>query len=137
LPPLSGFVGKFAMLSGLLDAPVVTTAGIAFMALLIASGFLTLLALSRAGIRHFWTQVHETMPALPALEVLPVAALLAAAVAWTLAADPVMRHATETADGLRSATAYRRAVMGARQVANPVPKRAAAAPDALTVEAVQ
>ena len=67
------------------------------MALLIASGFFSLIALSRTGIRHFWTQPHATMPALPALEVLPVAALLAACLALTLAADPVMRHAAATA----------------------------------------
>ena len=137
LPPLSGFVGKVAMLSGLLDAPVVTPAGIAFMVLLITSGFLTLLALSRAGIRHFWTQVHATMPSLPALEVLPVAALLVAAAAWTIAANPVMHHAIETANGLHTATAYRHAVMNARQVANPVPKRAAAAPGPVSGEVVQ
>ena len=43
------------------------------MALLIVSGFLSLIALSRAGIRHFWTQQHASLPALRALEVLPVA----------------------------------------------------------------
>ena len=59
LPPLSGFVGKFAMLSGLLGgARGLTPADWAFMALLLVSGFLTLIALSRTGIRHFWTQPH-------------------------------------------------------------------------------
>ncbi len=126
LPPLSGFVGKFAMLTGLMDAHAVSASGVAFMVLLIVSGFLTLVALSRAGIRHFWTQIHETMPALPALEVLPVAGLLAACIALTAAADPVMHHAIATADGLRTATAYREAVFSARQIANPAPKKAPA-----------
>ncbi|AMM25679.1 monovalent cation/H+ antiporter subunit D [Variovorax sp. PAMC 28711] len=126
LPPLSGFVGKFAMLSGMMDAPSVSASGVTFMVLLIASGFLTLIALSRAGIRHFWTQIHETMPALPALEVLPVAALLAACVALTLAAEPVMQHVSATAEGLRTATAYRQAVFGARQIPNPPAKKASA-----------
>ena len=58
------------------------------MALLIVSGFFTLIALSRTGIRHFWTQPHATMPSLPALEVLPVAALLAACLALTLRRGP-------------------------------------------------
>ena len=61
LPPLSGFVGKFAMLSGLLDAPRVTPAAWVFMGLLLLSGFFSLLALGRTGIRHFWTQAHATM----------------------------------------------------------------------------
>ena len=120
LPPLSGFVGKFAMLSGLLDARSVSPAGWTFFGLLLLSGFLALLALSRAGIRHFWTLPLTAMPALRALEVLPVAALLAASVALTIEAGPVLQHATATADGLRTPVAYRAAVMGARQVANPV-----------------
>lgn len=120
LPPLSGFVGKFAMLSGMLGAARgLTPADWAFAALLIVSGFLSLIALSRTGIRHFWTQPHATLPALRALEVLPVAALLAACLALTLMAEPVMQHASATAQGLRSPSAYREAVLGARQRPGP------------------
>ena len=123
LPPLSGFVGKFAMLSGLLDGRAVASAGWTFLGLLIVSGFLSLIALSRTGIRHFWTQHHPTMPSLPALEVLPVAALLAACVALTVWAEPVMQHAQASAGGLRTPTAYREAVLGAKQKPNPVPAK--------------
>jgi multicomponent K+:H+ antiporter subunit D len=119
LPPFSGFVGKFAMLSSLLDAPVVSLAGWTFLAMLLASGFLTLVAFSRTGIRHFWTQDHGMMPSLRALEVLPVAALLAACVALTIEAEPVMQHAQATAEGLLHPDAYREAVFGARQVPSP------------------
>lgn len=128
LPPLSGFVGKFAMLSSLLDAPALGLASWAFMALLLLAGFLTLVALSRAGIRHFWTQPLDAIPSLRALEVLPVAALLAAAVALTIEAGPVMQHASATAQGLFEPKAYREAVMGARQVPNPSPPALAPAP---------
>ena len=120
LPPFSGFVGKFAMLSGLLDARHVETAGWIFMTLLIGSGFLTLLALSRSGIRHFWAPSHGTIPSLPAIEVLPVAALLGACVALTVGGGPVLQHARATAESLYSPTAYRQAVLGARQRPNPV-----------------
>ncbi|MFM9921556.1 monovalent cation/H+ antiporter subunit D [Variovorax sp. H27-G14] len=126
LPPLSGFVGKFAMLSGLLNAPAIGSAGWTFLTLLIVSGFLSLIALSRTGIRHFWTQPHATMPSLPALEVLPVAGLLAACVALTVWAEPVMQHAKATAEGLKTPTAYRQAVLGAKQVPNPVKKEGTA-----------
>ncbi|RYF36642.1 MAG: cation:proton antiporter, partial [Comamonadaceae bacterium] len=122
LPPLSGFVGKFAMLSGLLEARNVGSTAWGFMALLILSGFLTLVALSRAGIRHFWSQPMTAMPALRALEVLPVAALLAAAIALTVEAEPVMRHATATAEGLFNPANYRKAVMDTEPVPNPVPQ---------------
>ncbi|BEP34711.1 monovalent cation/H+ antiporter subunit D [Variovorax sp. V59] len=119
LPPLSGFVGKFAMLSGAFSTGGTSLPAWIFLALLMVSGLLALIALSRTGMRHFWTQPHPTMPALPALEVLPVAGLLAASVALTVWAGPVMRHAITTAEGLRTPTAYRNAVMGARQVPNP------------------
>ena len=119
LPPLSGFVGKFAMLAGLLQAPALGNAGIAVMVLLIAGGFLTLVALCRAGIRYFWNQPHANMPALPALEVLPVAGLLLAAIGLTIAAGPVMQHAQATAEVLHSGRHYRQAVMAASPVPPP------------------
>ncbi|MET0544559.1 MAG: monovalent cation/H+ antiporter subunit D [Variovorax sp.] len=125
LPPLSGFVGKFAMLSGLLDASSMNAARWTFLVLLLLSGLFALLALTRAGIRHFWTHPPVTVPALRALEVLPVAALLAASVALTIEAGPVLQHAAATADGLRAPVAYRKAVMSAQQVANPPAKKAA------------
>ena len=57
LPPLSGFVGKLAMLSALLDAgraPAPRPRWTLF-ALLIVSGLLSTIALVRVGIRHFWS----------------------------------------------------------------------------------
>jgi multicomponent K+:H+ antiporter subunit D len=126
MPPLSGFVGKFAMLSGLLRNPQITPAAWCFLALLLLSGLFTLIALSRAGVRHFWTQVHEKVPTLPALEVLPVAALLAMCAALTVGAGPVMAHAKATAEGLFQPQAYRRAVLGTMQVPDPVPAHGAA-----------
>jgi multicomponent K+:H+ antiporter subunit D len=120
MPPLSGFIGKFAMLTGLLGDAQLGTAAWLFLALLLVSGCFTLIALSRTGIRHFWTQPHASMPALPALEVLPVALLLTTCLALTLAAGPVMQHASATAEGLLAPTAYRRAVMSAMQVPDPV-----------------
>jgi multicomponent K+:H+ antiporter subunit D len=119
LPPLSGFIGKFAMLSGLLGAARVTPAGWGFLALVLVSGFLILIAFSRTGIRHFWTQEHGRLPSLPALEVVPVTLLLAACLALTLGAGPVMQHASATAQGLRMPTAYRDAVLQARETPSP------------------
>lgn len=119
LPPLSGFVGKFAMLSALLDTPRIPPANWSFLALLLLSGFLTLVALSRAGIRYFWTRPVRSMPVLRGLEVVPVVALLAASVALTIEAAPVMNHTSDTARRLFAPQAYRQAVMGARQVPNP------------------
>jgi multicomponent K+:H+ antiporter subunit D len=96
--------------------------------LLLGSGFFSLVALSRTGIRHFWTQPLDAMPALRAVEVLPVAALLAATVALTIGAGTVMQHASATADDLHAPTAYREAVMTARQIPNPAASAAQPAP---------
>ncbi|MBO9652290.1 MAG: monovalent cation/H+ antiporter subunit D [Variovorax sp.] len=126
LPPLSGFLGKFAMLSGLLGATRVTPAAWGFLVLLLVSGFFTLIAFSRTGIRHFWTQEHDNLPSLPALEVIPVGVLLAACLALALGAGPAMQHAVATAEGLRTPTAYRNAVLHAREVPSPAPKPGAA-----------
>ncbi|SEA88178.1 multisubunit potassium/proton antiporter, PhaD subunit [Variovorax sp. YR216] len=122
LPPLSGFLGKFAMLSGLLDATRITPAAWSFLVLLLMSGFFTLIAFSRTGIRHFWTQEHGHLPSLPAVEVIPVGLLLAACLALALGAGPAMQHAVATAEGLRTPTAYRDAVLHAREVPSPAPK---------------
>ena len=61
-------------------------------------------------------------PALRALEVLPVAVLLAACVALTVGAGPVMMHAQATAEGLAHPADYRTAVMAARQRPGPTQK---------------
>lgn len=127
LPPLSGFVGKFAMLSGVMKAPVLDAAGWTFLALLLISGFFTLVAFSRAGIRHFWTIPEGSQLTLRALEVLPVVALLGAALLLTIGAGPAMSHAQATAKELRAPQDYRRAVMGARQKPSPVASDAGAA----------
>ncbi|RYZ10898.1 MAG: monovalent cation/H+ antiporter subunit D [Comamonadaceae bacterium] len=123
LPPLSGFVGKLAMLSGVLapglpegaatDASIGPAAWV-FVALLIGSGLMTLIAMSRAGIRYFWTRPMANVPALLLIEVLPVIGLLLACVALTVGAEQVLRHTRATAESLSTGTNYRAAVLGAQ-----------------------
>ena len=121
LPPLSGFVGKLAMLSGLFESTMDRSSWF-FLALVLVSGFLSLVALCRAGIRYFWTQSHGALPSLPALEVLPVAILLTSCLMITVAAEPVMQHVRATAQALAQPSSYRDAVMGARQIPSPTAK---------------
>lgn len=123
LPPLGGFVGKVSMLMGLFESAMDRSSWL-FFTLLLVSGFLTLVALGRAGIRYFWTQPHGALPSLPALEVLPIALLLGSCVALTALAEPVMQHARATAHALSHPALYRDAVMGARQVPGPTLKEA-------------
>ncbi len=127
LPPLSGFLGKVAMLSSALEphpdrlptlsGPSVRT--LTLVAVLIGSGFLTLVAFSRAGIRYFWAPQERSIPRLRVIETAPIAALLVLCAVLTFRAEPVMRYATATVQGLHDPAAYVAAVLGAQPVRRP------------------
>ena len=127
LPPLASFVGKFAMLTAVLNPLGIGASaghqpgvsGWTFVALLIASGLLALVALTRAGIRHFWAAHDRPAPQLRLIEGLPIAALLLSCAALAVAAGPVMRYTQATADALHSPGTYVRAVMSALPVPKP------------------
>lgn len=114
LPPLSGFVAKLAMLTALLELR--TTAAWTLFALLIASGLCAAVSLMRVGMRHFWTAQDRPAPRLRVIETLPIAALMAAAVALVLNAQPVLEHARTSAEALHAPERYIKAVMSARPV---------------------
>ena len=124
LPPLTGFVGKFAMLSALLNPLGLGEASAQLpgptqwmlLALLIGSGLLALIALTRAGILHLWSTHHRAAPQLRVLEVLPIAGLLLACIALTVQAGPAMRYAQAAADALHAPSGYIQAVMSAKPV---------------------
>ena len=127
LPPLSGFVGKFAMLSALFplsdqgstEVLPVSRAAWTFLALLICSGLLAMIAMSRAGIRHFWSAQGRSVPRLNLLEGAPVAGLLLACLLITIQAGPVMRYTQATAQALHAPQDYINAVMMARPLPYP------------------
>ncbi|RYF25701.1 MAG: monovalent cation/H+ antiporter subunit D [Comamonadaceae bacterium] len=119
LPPLSGFVGKFTMLTALLNPLGLGSSagnqlgapGWMLLALMIATGLFALIALTRSGVRHFWASHDRPAPRLRIAEGLPVAVLLAACVALTIQADSVMRFMQATANALHSPGTYIDAVM--------------------------
>ena len=121
LPPMSGFIAKFSMLTALFDPSASSEAAPrpgawALLALMLASGLLSMIALSRAGMRHFWTSQRDTAPRLRLIECLPVAALLLVCVACVLQAGPMLAYARATAEGLHHPSQYIGAVMSARPV---------------------
>lgn len=63
LPPLSGFIAKFAMLSAMLGAGAIgvppTAAVWTLIVLVILSGVASLIAMTRVGIRTFWARLKE------------------------------------------------------------------------------
>lgn len=127
LPPLSGFVGKFAMLSALLNpgglgggtAGAVPAATWAMLALLVGGGLLSTIALSRAGVRHFWAPQGRPVPRLRVIECVPVAALLLLAAAMVWQAQPVLRFTLQAAQGLHDPREYIGAVVSTRPVPSP------------------
>jgi formate hydrogenlyase subunit 3/multisubunit Na+/H+ antiporter MnhD subunit len=64
--------------------------GWVLVALLITTGLLALIALTRAGIRHFWATHDRAKPELRVLEGAPIAGLMALCVALTMHAHAVM-----------------------------------------------
>jgi multicomponent K+:H+ antiporter subunit D len=116
LPPMPGFVAKFALLSGALrDAPDGASAhGWVFSAAVLLSGFATLIALSRVGMRLFWSVAARATPRLRVLEAAPVAALVVLCLALGVAAGPVARYLDATARSLHQPDTYVRTVLAAR-----------------------
>ena len=115
LPPLSGFVGKVAMLVPALDAPgrgEVPGRAWVLLALALCTGLLSLIALARTGIRLFWTAPARPRPRIRFAEALPLVALLAACLGLTVAAGPASRYALDAAQALHAPQGYLDAVLG-------------------------
>ncbi len=122
LPPISGFIAKFAMLSGLLEAwidvgPVplsgTQTAAWFLIGLIVFSGFTTLLALIRTGIDVFWVR-HEQAAgmALGPSEAVAVLLLVLMAAGLSLFAGPAIGYMDATSAYLTEPETYIRAVLG-------------------------
>ena len=121
LPPLSGFVAKVAMLSALLDAhapaaPALSPAAWTLFALLIVSGLLAAIALTRLGIRHFWAPQDRPAPRLRVIECVPIGLLLVACMLLVVRGEAVLRYMRATADALQRPALYIDAVLAARPV---------------------
>jgi multicomponent K+:H+ antiporter subunit D len=117
LPPLSGFVGKLALLVALLELG--TPAAWTLFGLQIVSGLLAATALVRAGIRHFWTPNDRAIPRLRLAETLPIGLLLAASVLLVLHGERALSYTRQTAEALHEPARYIDAVTGARPAGPP------------------
>jgi multicomponent K+:H+ antiporter subunit D len=120
LPPLSGFIAKFSLLKAALgEGGDVAGARWAFFALLLLAGLAATVALTRAGIRHFWSSGAHGAPQLKSVEIAAVLALILCGVALAVNAERVLRYTHATADALHSPDAYIEAVLSARPVPPP------------------
>jgi multicomponent K+:H+ antiporter subunit D len=113
LPPLSGFIAKFGILSALFGVEAARGAlspvAWAVLALLIVSGLATLIAMTRAGIRTLWFE--RSVPRVRVIEIAPVLVLLLACVAMTVGAGPTMAYMQDAAAAVHAPADYVRSVL--------------------------
>jgi multicomponent K+:H+ antiporter subunit D len=114
LPPLPGFIAKFALLTAALNTPTgdISVAAWALLAVLIVSGLAALIATTRAGINVLWASPDRTVPRVRLIETAPVMALILLCAAQTIQAGPMMRFMNATAESLHSPREYIRGVLG-------------------------
>lgn len=116
LPPLSGFIGKFALMVAVLGEETQGMAlygGAAFIVLLIVSGLAATITLMRLGIQWFWVPEEQQSPRLRLIEAGPVAGLLLLVISLTIAAGPILAYLQRTAQALHAPAAYIDGVLGA------------------------
>jgi len=121
LPPLSGFVGKVAMLSALIDGGATAPgAGPAarwgLFTLLVVSGLLSATALMRVGIRQFWAPQDRPAPHLRIAECVPIGLLLGACMLLVVRGEPVLRYLRDAAEGLHRPERYIESVRAVQPV---------------------
>lgn len=120
LPPLPGFVAKFALLATAIgsapEAGVSVQAWMLSVAVLV-TGFVGVLASTRIGVNLFWTVTERTTPRLRVLEAAPVAALVVICLALGVAAGPVMGYLESTARSLHDPQTYIRTVLSSHSTA--------------------
>lgn len=106
LPPLPTFLGKLGMLSAALDQQVLGARSWLFVGVVLGCSQLTLVALTRTGIRTFWAgKRHEPQP-VRAAEAVPVVVLLLLCVVMTITAGTLMTFARATARSLHDPAEY-------------------------------
>jgi multicomponent K+:H+ antiporter subunit D len=118
LPPLSGFIGKAVVLKA---TPTSGTSVLIWITIL-ASGLLSLLAMSRAGIQVFWAPAddgdklpNKTACGEPSVGIvralLPLVVLLGMSLVMSIAAGPFLAYTNRAADQLVNPKQYIERVM--------------------------
>lgn len=115
LPPFSGFIAKFALLSQAVSltsiqsgsAPIYAWFLVGFM---IFSGMVTVIVMSRTGIRVFWANKNLNSPKLSIREALPISILIGLCLYITIFVNDVMVYMNATAKSLDNPAEYVEAV---------------------------
>lgn len=113
LPPLPGFIAKFAVLSTALGSTAANQAPVWLLSVaVLLSGFAAIFASSRLGMRLFWARAARRVPRLRVLEAAPVALLVIVTFALAAFAPAVMQFLQTAAASLHDPNAYVQAVLG-------------------------
>jgi multicomponent K+:H+ antiporter subunit D len=116
LPPLSGFIAKFALLAAILGTSGSETVSVVawlLLAIIILSGMAVVIAMTRAGIRTFWTPLGHSVPRVRLIEITPIALLLLLCLALTVQAGPALHYMQTTARALHAPQGYIDSVLAA------------------------
>lgn len=112
LPPLSGFLAKFAIVSGVMNGGTgLPREAWVLAGVVVFSGLATLISLMRKGIDAFWKPGEENVAEVRSLEALPIGILLSLCVALTLFAAPVVKYLDATSAYLADPVEYARDVL--------------------------
>jgi multicomponent K+:H+ antiporter subunit D len=117
LPPLSGFLAKFALLATALSVQstlALPSQAWLLVGVLLATGLASLIAFVRIGMRLFWSPTGRRTPRLRVIEAVPVAGLVTLCIGLTLYAAPVMTYLDKAAVALHAPDAYIHAVLSTR-----------------------
>jgi multicomponent K+:H+ antiporter subunit D len=109
LPPLSGFLAKFALLTPMLDQGM---GAILLFALTIAAGLCTVIAMARAGIQVFWADEGREFPRVEPGETLSVVSLLGLCLVLTFVVAAPWNYLAATARQIHAPEHYIHAVIG-------------------------
>jgi multicomponent K+:H+ antiporter subunit D len=117
MPPLAGFLGKFAMIDALLNLRTDTVSTDVWLttAVLIVSGLAAMIALMRSGINTFWVSLDGAIPPVRVAEIIAILLLILLTILTTVYAQPVMEYMDATATGLYAHGDYIGAVLGRDQ----------------------
>jgi multicomponent K+:H+ antiporter subunit D len=114
MPPLSGFVAKFAMLHAVIGAAPASWYSWGVVAGVIIAGLAAVIAFTRIGLRVFWTTAGRTTPRLRVIEAGPVLFLIVLCIALSIATGPLMTYLESAARSLHSPETYIRVVLSTR-----------------------
>ena len=121
MPPLSGFIAKFAIFHALLTEHTEIALGYmgwSLIILIVVSGFSAVIALMRFGVRTFWAAPIAKAPNLKVMEAAPIFALLLICVVFTVHAGPLKRYLDRTAASLHQPQHYIQQVLSKPAVAD-------------------